>query len=841
MMNKHIWILTFFLISFISFSIGSAQSLAEKKAALRTPETGLDEDSENFLLQINKETKEINEKIQGLYKEIWRLYRNQVPVEDYKYLLVEINEEKRYLNHLQETWREMSSRGSQGDSYGLWHAPDTTLEELIVDYGSQDYVYLIPPEVGGIRLSINSHLPIPRASWTEMLETILSENGVGVKELNPYLRELYLLSENHSNLRVLTNRRQDLEVLPPNARVGFVLSPEPSKIHETFLSLEKFISNQTTFMQVIGRDILVMGKVEDIQDLLKLYDFFTTNRGDKEYRLIPVSKIRVDEMARIIEALFDQPDAVNQSSGINVSGLRVIILQNMTQALFVIGTNEEIRKAEEIVRNTENSIGGARDRVVHWYMVKHSNAEELATVLYKVYGLMMATGAYFDNSFGGPPSGLSQINSNNSQNKVVVIDNPPGPGFLPPPPPLLPPPLQKEPPATLYGQEGFYQEGGYVVNPAPSQPRIFLPTETNSDRDNFIVDMKTGAIVMVVEADALPQIKELLRKLDVPKKMVQIETLLFEKTLCRQNSFGLNLLRIGDLATQKNLAGAVFNNIFPVGAEAVLPGNAGVTEFFLSRKKTCSGIPAFDLVYRFLLNQDDIQINSNPSVMTVNQVPATISINEDISINTGIFEVETAKGVTLKDAFTRAQYGITISIKPTIHTNGCGEDNDYDYVTLETDVTFDTIQGGNPSRPNVIRRHISNEVEVPDGETVVLGGLRRKVCNDSREAIPFLGELPGLGKLFSINTLNDTSTEMFIFITPRIVKDPKEQLACLRQELLCLRPGDVPYFLECVEEANRYEKTRLMEGSMAFLFGRPKERYYMVDSCPDDCGEYDGR
>ena len=380
---------------------------------------------------------------------------------------------------------------------------------------------------------------------------------------------------------------------------------------------------------------------------------------------------------------------------------------------------------------------------------------------------------------------------------------------------------------------------------------------------------------MVVEADLLPKMRELLRKLDVPKRMVQIETLLFEKVLNRENSYGLNLLKIGDLASICNRTGVVFNNIFPIddlgrGFDSV-PIQlfrlwfrrlrfwrwlsfyrcrwSGVTEFFISRRGSRSGMPAFDLVYRFLLNQDDVQINSNPSLLTVNQTPATIAINEDISINTGIFEVETAKGVTLKDSFTRAQYGITISIKPTIHMSQSeDEDQDYDYVTLETDITFDTIHpGGQSDRPDVTRRHITNHVQVPDGDTVILGGLRRKVTTDRKESIPFLGELPGLGKLFSINQQRDQSTEMFMFITPRIVKDPKEQLTCLRQELLCLRPGDIPYFLECVIEAHRYEKTRLMEGSMTMLFGRPRERYYDSSGCCRDLcseevvGEYDGR
>ena len=858
MINKRILIIGFLLLGIPLFSLFS-QSIAEKKANLKSSESDLDVETEKFLTKINKETQEIHSQLQHLYDEVLKLYQENAPSADYRNLLEQINVQKHQLTHLENAWRELVTRGNQTEGYGLWHAPETTLEQLIIDYGSQDYVYLIPPEVGSIKLSIDSNLPIPRAAWSEMLELILNQNGVGIRTLNPYLRQLYLTKQNNAYLKLITNHREDLAVLPPNSRVSFVLSPEPSEVRRTFAFLEKFINPNTAHLQILGRDILLIGSSGEIQDLLRLYDFIAVNRGEKEYRLLPIYKLQADEMSRILGVIFDQADTSMPMSSCpapntpgakapkqsppssDVNGLRIIALQNMAQALFVVGTREEVRKAEEIVHNVESQIGGARDKVVFWYTVKHSDPEELADVLFRVYSLMITTGTGFD---GG--QGNSSGNSENVQNKVVVVDN--GGGGQPPLP--IPPPPQKEPPPSLYQQEGFYQEGGFVVNPAPAQPRIFAPSDPNNNRDNFIVDAKTGAIVMVVEADILPKLKDLLRKLDVPKKMVQIETLLFEKILSRENSFGLNLLKIGDAAFNKNRTGSFFNNLFPKGHDhSAARSNGGVFEFFLSHKATSCGIPAFDLIYRFLLNQDDVQINSNPSLITINQTPATIAINEDISINTGVFEVETAKGVTLKDAFTRAQYGITISIKPTIHLSQCEEDDlDYDYVTLETDITFDTIHpGGKADRPNVTRRHLTNQVQVPDGDTVALGGLRRKISSDSREGIPFLGELPGLGKLFSINTMRDSNTEMFIFITPHIIKDPKEQLTCLRQELLCLRPGDVPYFLECVQEAHRYEKTRLMEGSMTLLFGRPREHYYMLDGCSsNECGEemsgeYDGR
>ena len=500
--------LALILFCFSSYSLWS-QSISEKKANLQTAEGELDQETERFLEKINKETQETHARIQHLYDEVLVLYRDNAPPEQYMELLAQINDLKRYLTHLEQTWRELASKGNRTEGYGLWHAPDTTLDQLIIDYGSQDYVYLIPPEVGSIKLSIDSNLPIPRASWSEMLELIMSQNGVGVKTLNPYLRQLYLTKQNNSYLRLVTNNRDDLVVLPPETRISFVLSPEPSEVRRSYSFMEKFINPATTTMQILGRDILVMGPSGEIQDLLRIYDFIAVNRGEKEFRLLPIYKMQADEMAKILGAIFDQSDMNVSVSSSNaegakagrstpvseVNGLKIIVLQNMAQALFVIGTRDEVRKAEEVVRNVESQVGGARDKVVFWYTVKHSEAEELADVLYRVYSLMITTGTGIEGFPGGPPG------SEGIGNKVIV-DNSGGP----PPQPPLPPP-QKEPPLLLYQQEGFYQEGGYIVNPAPAQPRVFTQTDANDDRDNFIVDPKTGAIVMVVEADVLPKIK----------------------------------------------------------------------------------------------------------------------------------------------------------------------------------------------------------------------------------------------------------------------------------------------------------------------------------------------
>lgn len=860
MKTKLVWMTAACLFGMISLL--SAQSIAEKKAALNASDSDLDRETEQFLLHVNQETRELQNEIQRLYEEVLYLYERNASEDDYRALLARINEDKRNLRQLEISWREAASRVNRSEGYGLWHAPDTTLEQLIIDYGSQDYVYLIPPEVGSIKLSVDSNLPIPRASWSEMIELILKQNGVGIKTLNPYLRQLYLIKQTNANVRVITNNRRDLEVFPNNARVAFVLSPEPSDVKRSYAFLERFIDPNNTILQLMGRDILLIGQASDVLDLLKLYDFVASNRGDKDYRLVPVYKVRAEEMAKILQAMFDQtsesppgpmalppskdgpPGRIVPYLAGDTNGLKIITLESMAQAIFLVGTKEEIRKAEEVIRSVEGQIGGARDRVVFWYTVKHSDPEELAQVLEKVYNLMIATGTVNEATNGHPfppgmpggpgapgiirvgPGGLQPIPGAHQNDTVIVEQNTPP---LPVPVPVPNP----------YGQQGFYQTGTYPINPAPIQPGIPIEKPVNQNRQNFIVDIKTGSIVMVIEADILSKMKDLIKRLDVPKTMVHLEVLLFEKRLNTENSFGLNLLRIGDLASKTNASAFTFD-AFPSPF-------AGISQFFLSRKGS-SNAPAFDLVYRFLLSQDDIQINSSPSVLTVNQTPAQIAIVEDISINTGIFEVPTVAGVVPKDAFTRAQYGITINITPTVHLRREDDDeSDSDYVSLETDITFDTIQpGGAPTRPDVTRRHIVNEVQIPDGQTVVLGGLRRKTSHDSKDAIPFIGELPGIGKLFSETSMSDNNTEMFIMITPHIVTDPASELLCLRQELLCRRPGDIPYFLECVDTAHNLQKNRLMAGSIAMLLGRPSPNFYCPDYCSVrefECSEadYDGR
>ena len=106
-----------------------------------------------------------------------------------------------------------------------------------------------------------------------------------------------------------------------------------------------------------------------------------------------LADLRKDLEERVLKVLlFHHPlfRVVGTAEGFEANGLKVIALSHVARALFLISTKEEIRRAEDIMnKQVESQVGEARERVIYWYTVKHSDPEEIADVLYRIYTLMI--------------------------------------------------------------------------------------------------------------------------------------------------------------------------------------------------------------------------------------------------------------------------------------------------------------------------------------------------------------------------------------------------------------------------------------------------------------------
>ena len=787
-----------------------AMSIAEKRDELET--TKSTETDRQELRVIHEAIAEKRDELNKVYQEMQGklLYDEkgqngaEVNIEiasQYKDKILKLRKE---ISALEEEWRALATETKNGEFEGLWHEPDTTVGQLVLDYASNDFVYLMPPEVAGMKVSVSSRLSVPKASWGGMLDLILSSVGVGVKQIGPFIKQIYFLRLSQSGVFQITENRELLITLPQEAKVAFVCSPSSGDLRRIVQFLEKFVPAEQVTVQIIGGQLVLVGPVRDIADVMKVYDFVASPKRAQEHRIVTFKGLDCEEVAKVLTSIFegDSSSATTTEPGAdgkptmfmpqeNSFGFRIIALKCPASSLFLMGNHEQIEKAREIIKEIEASIGEVQEKSIYYYACRHSDAEELAKVLSQVYARMVGAP---QQGGGGPleSRGSSKFDFMNVQKEMI--------------------------------QAREHAEDSLIVESSPISTKSLGSSSNPVVSENFIIDQKTNSIIMVVEKYIEPKLKELLHRLDVPKKMVQIDVLLFEKRVSDSSSMGLNLLRTGDAATDKHKDWITWNDPKSTKKkkhskkERDNDHEKGILEYFISRG--AHGIlPAFDLAYQFLMGQEDIQINANPTLTTVNQTPAKMAVVDQISINTGVVEMDDDH---VKDSYSRAEYGITIQITPTVHSkiDEDGAEGPKD-VTLATDIIFDTTQSDKHDRPNVTRRNIKNEVRVLDGESVILGGLRRKNSSGAQQSVPFLGEIPFFGKLFSSSTLSDATTEMYILLTPHILPDDHEKWVSARYQELMRRPGDTPEFLHEVLEAKNQAKFVLMERSMRMIFGKP--------------------
>ncbi|MCP5492259.1 MAG: type II secretion system protein GspD [Chlamydiales bacterium] len=747
------------------------ETIEEKRAAMNPQ--GASSSQTPYLKEMNEELDRLRMEIQDAHRMAQADFEAGVDVKDW---LGEIKALRADMSAIEERWRSqcLDEAEASEEGYGLWDQEETTIAQLVMEYGSLDYLYIIPPDLMSLKIQLHSSMPIPRRLWSELIEVILSQNGIGIKQLTPLVRQLYSYKNDLMAVQKIVSCPQRLKRLPPGERVLYVFSPPSEDIKSVFYFFERFRDAKRTYVHQVGGKIAIVSTKDEIVKLLDLYDAVWADGQKRTIRVLALSKISPKEMEKMLKAFFG-PSADNGRMTVSKGGAHLSMLPLPNEgSIALIGIKETIERAEALVRELEAQVEDPMEMTVYWYPCRHSDPNDLSDVLEKVYQSL----AYSNLESGGARTQCKEVS------EISVNVSP---------------------------QQFGVPTAPAVINTPPVDPGEWSTAEQSSQSKHFIPYVKTGSIMMVVRRDLLPKIKELLKNLDVPKQMVQIEIIILERKITSQNNFGLNILKLGSAASQKHATGLSF--------DASSPKMPGILDFFISRAKS-SHFPAYDLTYNFLMSQDDIRINATPTITTVNQTPAKLSIVEEISVNNGVAPVETNGVTVFEKSFSRNQYGLTLVITPTVHQPSIEDIDGKYFVTLDAKIAFDNPQESTRAdQPNVDRSTVENQVRVADGEMMIIGGLRRKTAEDAVDKMPFLGEIPGIGKLFGTSKMCDRLRELMVFIKPTVIIDPQEDVRRVRCEELKKRAGDIPEFLECLKEAQDKEKARAIRSSFDIMFG----------------------
>jgi len=294
-----------------------------------------------------------------------------------------------------------------------------------------------------------------------------------------------------------------------------------------------------------------------------------------------------------------------------------------------------------------------------------------------------------------------------------------------------------------------------------------------SDRGQAIVDERTNSIIVTDTADRIEAFKKLVEQIDIPIRQVMIEARLVIANSNFRRELGVRWGGITYGQTNGQLVQAA-GSTEGIGRpyNALVNGNIVSASTPLPQDKIVDlgvGDPAgslalgiltdngfLDMELSALENAGYAEIVSQPKVVTSDKQMAMIKSGKQIP-----FLESSASGATstgFKEAVLKLE--VTPQITPDNH------------VIMDLSISKDSIGEVTATGSlSIDINQINTKVLVPNGETVVLGGVFSIDSNKSEVKVPVLGDIPYLGRLFKKTTTGETKTELLIFITPKIIAD----------------------------------------------------------------------
>jgi len=177
------------------------------------------------------------------------------------------------------------------------------------------------------------------------------------------------------------------------------------------------------------------------------------------------------------------------------------------------------------------------------------------------------------------------------------------------------------------------------------------------------------------------------------------------------------------------------------------------------------------ITYSFIKNNTDAELLAKPQLRISEGQKAQLVIGDRVPIPTTTFNTGSTIGGNIVPitSFQYQDVGIKIEVEPRVHHNK--------EVTLKLTIEVSNLNGfveviSGQRQPIIGTRSISSTIRLKDGETNFLAGLFRTDKSNTTNSVPFLGDIPILGRLFSKKATTDTATDLVLTLTPHIIRIP---------------------------------------------------------------------
>ena len=289
----------------------------------------------------------------------------------------------------------------------------------------------------------------------------------------------------------------------------------------------------------------------------------------------------------------------------------------------------------------------------------------------------------------------------------------------------------------------------HLVNADAKQMQAMIKTILKT-RDMFIHE-KTNSLIMRDTPEAIRLAEKIIADQDIAEPEVMLEIEVLEITRSRLSELGIQ---------------------YPDSLNLQIPGataGGGLTLGALSSVSRDSLIvtPVPSVTLNAHLDDSDVNVLASPRIRARNKAKAKIHIGDRLPVFTNsVTPLATGASVTT-GSVQYLDVGLKLEVEPDIHPDAeVGIKISLEVSSAGAAVT--NLVSGTSAFP-ISTRTAATVLRLKDGETQVLAGLIRDNETRSRIMIPGLGEVPGLGRLFSTRHNDNLKTEIVLSITPRIV------------------------------------------------------------------------
>lgn len=309
--------------------------------------------------------------------------------------------------------------------------------------------------------------------------------------------------------------------------------------------------------------------------------------------------------------------------------------------------------------------------------------------------------------------------------------------------------------------------------PTPPTPEITQPPPirntppNNASKDSttseqpsvsIVADDVTNSLMIRSTARDYRYLLETIRSLDNIPPQVLMNVIIAQVTLTDKNKFGVDWQRLSQGG--EKLIATSFN----------IPNEpSGITGLVIN-----DGYGRITSALNALKSVGDVKVLSRPSIMVVDNQKGVIKVGSEVPVVTQqvVTDTDQVTGTRRNDVQYR-DTGIILNITPHVNEDGM--------INMEIEQELSSVGEQISGLTSFNNQQIVTTVVARHGHAIVLGGLIQTDISKNDDSVPFLGQLPLLGHLFSSHSVSESRRELILIIIPEIIKNDKDNEQVLLQ------------------------------------------------------------